>query len=488
MGQMCINSMQYRFGILLHTIKEISMKKIFLSLVIIIFPLYIHATPVITNITGTQINGQTITITGTNLYNTSGGSKPTAAPLITSYDNATSAKNWHGGSAGSGWSFRNNTVMATASPRTALYQSDHYANCPYDGSYNDIAYDDPSGTDTDFYVSVWYDVSAASMTLAGSGGNTKNLRYYSCSGGGDCSIQTTFAADSSDGGPWTTFMTSDDGTTGDNSQIVYVDPSDIPVRNWFHEEWRFRAGFSAGTVTQLRLILNGQNFGMLGNKYFSSHAHDVNYWRFGMISGNNTAGGSIYVDQIYIDNTQAHVFISNRSNITDWQAYSSTAHTEIQVPSAWSATEAIITLNQGTCTNFSTDCRYLYVVDSAGAISNAYDLTSGEGDSTAPSVTADDTTKAVSTDAYTAEGDATDAVGVDGCKWRMTSAPDANNGTACTGTTAWSCSTSGYSSGSNTLYVGCYDAAGNYGTDTVTVTYTPPATVGYSGSGTMNLH
>jgi hypothetical protein len=76
---------------------------------------------------------------------------------------------------------------------------------------------------------------------------------------------------------------------------------------------------------------------------------------------------------------------------------------------------------------------------------------------------------------------ASDAVGVSGCKWRIGSAPDANNGTACTGTTAWTCNTSGYSSGSNTLYVGCYDAAGNFGTDTVTVTYTPPTTSTASG-------
>jgi hypothetical protein len=63
---------------------------------------------------------------------------------------------------------------------------------------------------------------------------------------------------------------------------------------------------------------------------------------------------------------------------------------------------------------------------------------------------------------------------VSGCKGRLGSAPDASNGTACAGTTSWSCASSGYSEGANTLYIGCYDVAGNYGTDTVTVTYTIP--------------
>lgn len=96
------------------------------------------------------------------------------------------------------------------------------------------------------------------------------------------------------------------------------------------------------------------------------------------------------------------------------------------------------------------------------------------GDSTAPSTTISTTDpSAISSDALTIAGTASDAVGVSGCKWRIGSAPDAGNGTACTGTTSFSCSTSGYSTGANTAYVGCYDAAGNYGSDSITVNYTP---------------
>ena len=79
------------------------------------------------------------------------------------------------------------------------------------------------------------------------------------------------------------------------------------------------------------------------------------------------SGGSILLDQVYLDNTQAHVFISDKSNITNWLTYSSTAHNEVQVASAWSNSSITITLNQGTFTQGTT--AYLYVVDSNGNIS-----------------------------------------------------------------------------------------------------------------------
>jgi hypothetical protein len=91
-------------------------------------------------------------------------------------------------------------------------------------------------------------------------------------------------------------------------------------------------------------------------------------------------------------------------------------------------------------------------------------------DATPPSVTiATADPSNITADSLTVTGSASDAVGVSGCKWRLTSAPDADNGTACTGTTSFSCATSGYAEGTNTLYVGCYDAAGNYGSDSITV-------------------
>ena len=83
---------------------------------------------------------------------------------------------------------------------------------------------------------------------------------------------------------------------------------------------------------------------------------------------------------------------------------------------------------------------------------------------------------AIESDSLAIAGTASDAVGVSGVKWRIGSAPDATHGTACTGTTSWSATVTGFSEGANTLYVGAYDAAGNFGSDSITVNYTIPDT------------
>ena len=123
---------------------------------------------------------------------------------------------------------------------------------------------------------------------------------------------------------------------------------------------------------------------------------------------------------------------------------------------------------------FGTDI--LGVARGAGNWSvGAYQYAPCTGDCTAPVVTittADPS--AISANSLSVAGTATDAVGVVSCKYRVGSAPDSSNGIACTGTTDWSCSTVGYASGTNGLYVGCVDAAGNWGVDSIVVNYTPP--------------
>ncbi len=111
-----------------------------------------------------------------------------------------------------------------------------------------------------------------------------------------------------------------------------------------------------------------------------------------------------------------------------------------------------------------------------GSITN--NSTQEASDTTAPAVTISTASgSTITSDSKTVAGTATDAVGVSGCKYRIGSDTiDATHGTACTGTTSWSCATSGYASGSNTVYVECYDAVPNYSTGhSITVTYNPPA-------------
>jgi len=95
------------------------------------------------------------------------------------------------------------------------------------------------------------------------------------------------------------------------------------------------------------------------------------------------------------------------------------------------------------------------------------------GDSTAPTVviTTSDPQN-ITSNTLAISGTASDAVGVTGCKFRIGAAPTESTGTAITGTTAWSGTATGFSEGANTLYVGCDDAANNWGSDSITVNFT----------------
>lgn len=94
-------------------------------------------------------------------------------------------------------------------------------------------------------------------------------------------------------------------------------------------------------------------------------------------------------------------------------------------------------------------------------------------DTTAPVVTISTSDPSnIINDSLSISGTASDAVGVTSCKFRLGSAPDDSNGTGIDGTTSWSGTATGFSEGANTLYVGCTDAAGNWGSDSITVNYT----------------
>jgi hypothetical protein len=135
----------------------------------------------------------------------------------------------------------------------------------------------------------------------------------------------------------------------------------------------------------------------------------------------------------------------------------------------------------GTCGGSGT------TIYTTNAITGDCTVTATFSDATSPTTTISTSNSTIIADSLTVTGTSVDAVGVSGCKFRIGSAPDASNGTACTGTTSFSCATSGYASGANTLYVGCYDAAGNYGSDSIVVIFAPPTASGcsFSGGGMM---
>ncbi len=177
------------------------------------------------------------------------------------------------------------------------------------------------------------------------------------------------------------------------------------------------------------------------------------------------ADGSYNYDDIFMNNTQARVEIGNAST---WAACTMR---EIQIPTSWSASSIAVTVNQGS---FASDATaYLYVVDSTGAVnSSGYEITFGEEedeeDTTAPTVTITTSDpQSVSTDSVSISWTDSDDTGVTSRKWRIGSAPDATHGTECTSPAT----ITGLSAGANTVYIGAADAAGNWGSDSITVNY-----------------
>lgn len=104
------------------------------------------------------------------------------------------------------------------------------------------------------------------------------------------------------------------------------------------------------------------------------------------------------------------------------------------------------------------------------AVGEVSDNGNGE-DTTPPSVTISTSPQTVSISSVSISFTVSDNIGVTSRKWRIGSAPDSTHGTDCTSPTT----VTGLSVGHNTVYIGAGDAAGNWGSDSVVITYQPVA-------------
>ena len=203
---------------------------------------------------------------------------------------------------------------------------------------------------------------------------------------------------------------------------------------------------------------------------------EQNTWVSPMIA-NNVAQIETWIDNVYLDNTQARV------EVCDSATWAARAHCEIQIPTTWDTTGIEATVNAGTFADMTE--AYLYVVDSAGLVnSDGVAITEGDPpDTTAPAITgavmpATYNSIIVPVTTFTA----TDAVGVTGycivttnssagCAW-LASAPTMVIGSA--GEINW--------------YFFAKDAAGNISdssTDSTTITV-PDTKMMFYGTGSIH--
>ncbi len=436
------------------------------------------AAPSITSVSGSAVNGNIVTISGSGF-----GSKTQASPLISSYDNPNPANNWHNGTfVGSKWYTRDDPPFGTSEAyrRSGLYQSDHYVNCRYNGEYERVGYTDANTSTEDYYVSFWHLITAPTFTCAGGGGNSK-IWYWAWNSDGTSKMMEAYQAASSSGGTATTYMAGVDGYSGNLNGVWDNFLSWLPYQHWHHIEL-VAHGSSDGFGTTLRTMIDGRQARYLHGFNFSS-SHTMNAWRFGVCSGNNMDGGSILLDQIYVDNSMAHVFISDKPDISDWLNYPNFAHNEIQVCSSWSDSSITFTLNQGSFASGQTV--YLYVVNAEGEINTpGYPITigggGGEPSDNPPSVSITNPTsgETLSTSGgnITIAGNASDDNGISSITWSNSRGGSGNANNDSGDWTEWSVADIPLQEGENVITVTATDTAGQTATDTITVTYNAEGT------------
>ncbi len=192
-----------------------------------------------------------------------------------------------------------------------------------------------------------------------------------------------------------------------------------------------------------------------------------------------------WMDDIYVDNTQARVVLGNASTL------SASTHREIQIPSAWSSSSINVTFNQGSFQSGQT--AYLFVVDSSGNASAGFPITIGSSGGGAPPPATDSAptigiTSPTSQSTYNTtqnslslSGTAGDDKGIANVTWRNSLGGNGSATNSSGSWSTWSISNIPLQPGSNVITVTATDMIGQAKSATLTVNYStagspPPPT------------
>ena len=315
------------------------------------------AAPSISGVSGTVSDGQSVIISGSSF-----GTKATAAPnLWDTVSNKYSLSNGATIPTGGSYPWEENGYYAptggTKFDSTAGDQRDIHSAACYKATG-----DDPtlrghlvSGA-TELYISWWAKFTASTM---GADQSSKFMRLNGNPYTGDAGNRT-FSWDPSAGNyvfdnAYCPTPTGNDNDLGDSQWHfleVYANQSSLKTLTMRTD----------GVTT----TLNSSGCGSWNWDYV---------WLMGFDRGGTSpTNPTVYMDQIYIDNTRARVMIGNAST------YAASGHFEMQPPTAWNSNGQSVTatVNQGSFANGAT--AYVYVVDSTGAVNaNGYAVTFGSG-------------------------------------------------------------------------------------------------------------
>ena len=317
------------------------------------------AAPAVTGTNGIISNNQIVTISGSNF-----GNKSPAAPLL--WNNFSEGANGQPLSTGTGTPWTTQAECVTNYSNAMKYGQSSLAAAQVMRS------DAPCWTRTRkgvlgdqtkiFFSYHYYDMPG------GTGTHTKMGRV-GCNDDVHCTPNMGYTAHSPD--YWYAFGNRDKETALSYTAVV--------SGQWVRDDtWSTLSsdGVANGTVQVWRdgsQVVN--NTAVVTKSAGSGHsAYNQVFLPYYNESGNRT----VYVGDVYVDNTLARVEICSGST------WSNRGKCEIQPPKNWSSSSVTFTVNQGNILNNST--QYLYIVDSTGAANaNGYRVSFGQGQQTAPS-------------------------------------------------------------------------------------------------------
>ncbi len=338
--------------------------------------------PEINNISGIFKNGETLTLSGNNF-----STKPRAEPLISSYDHPSSNNNWSSTTLDGNWTASGHPHLTNAQRRVPFYQGQY--NITYNNSYSVDGYDSirflHMVPEDKLYVSFWMYRDTDSLNeLTGSGNNSKIIRVHQSASAGTYG-DTYFKINCDDNGdPYSFGSSGDQLAYADNWYIGYSSPECnaykynnrlfnvsakdclLDLKHWEHYEYYLDYPSTEGGTDGMNIVFKdgttlARSMQIATNE---SGATDDRRWvLIGQVSGGSTTSYNAYIDQVYIDNTPAHIYLSDSANAS-WPDIDHFHHNEIQVVSSWTDHSISFTFNQG---GFSSgDTVYVYVVDTHG--------------------------------------------------------------------------------------------------------------------------
>lgn len=343
----------------------------------------VHATPSISAVSGSVSNGQSITIQGSGF-----GTKSPAAPV--KWDNFESYAANNSMLSGTGFTriaggdgvstpyIRNDQAYGQG---TKSARMDYYPNFGSSGSMFPTTGVLLPGSPLDLYMSYrmrWTKTSGSESgsfiykeSRGGAGASYSGIpKFYKTIRPGTSTGEVNWG----DMG----FVTSN-GTTSTTNWTA-----GNTMNKWDREEWHYKLSNPVDTATgAFEQWTNGvaNTSWKAVNTRPSANSNAALSYVMTLFDGldSYTANYSLWMDDFYLDITQARVEICSGSTWTN------KGTCEIQIPTAWDSTgqSATVTINQGAFASNSS--QYLYLVDSTGAVnSNGKAITFGASSGTAP--------------------------------------------------------------------------------------------------------